>query len=652
MIRLFRKYKKVIILVGLPILLVIFLIPGAIHEIGNYTARRGRTVATFTSLTGEQVKVNTVQLEEAQRDVAVLMKGLPFPPGLLLQIGTIDRPEHWILLLHEARAHGLVGGPDDARLAAEQLAEQLAGATGQEQPMPWEDMVRQLANGAGVNGGAVMQALTNARAVRRLLDLYIGSSRLSDARLRQTAERLLQGIDARITVVAADPARETDLPEPTEEQLLSHFEKYRDVAPGAGEHGFGYRLDNRVRLEWLAIPADRVRTNLNRDDRIDRLELRKYWVRNKAQFPVPGAPATHEPTFEEVEQRVREAYVREQAEARIAEMTRFVEAEVARRLRDLKRDGVYYVLPEDWADRRLKLHEMADQISNEFGLGTPDYVRRADVWFTANELAALPGIGGATTERFGRAMRLSDLVPALKEFGGSPEITLQTGVIGPVLRGRDGSVYFFRIIESDAARAPTSIDEVRDRVAADLKRLAAYERLIARSEALRAEAVSLGIDRFARVRDTVAIPYRNIGYAPQDTQLVQTYRRNNTELLPPVGRDEKVLNAIVEKGRELLRRLLTDRRTMEDLTLDDLTFVVPADDRLAVVVGQFTDLRPLVREEMALYTMPVMELIVREEMGERGADVFSFESMRKRYHLDLGADGEPDTEADGEPVAG
>lgn len=646
MIRLFRKYKKVIILVGLPILLIIFLIPGAIHEIGNYTARQGRTVASFTALTGEKITVNAARYEEAQRDVAVLMKGLPIPPSYLLQIGLVDRPEHWLLLLHEARAHGLQGGPDDARIAAEQLAEQMAGFTNAEKPVPWEDMVRQLANGAGVNGAAVMEALTNARAVRRLLELYVGSSRLSDRRIKQTAERILQGIDARIAVVAADPSKETDLPEPTEEQLQAHFEKYRDMEPGSGEQGFGYRLPNRVRLEWLTISAEKIRTALNRDDRIDRLELRKFFVRNKGQFLVPGAPAGHEPTFEEVESRVRDAYVRQMTEERITEITRFVEAEIVRRLRDLKRDGVYYVLPEDWADRRLKLHEMADQIAAQFNVGTPDYDRRGDVWFAPRELAALPGIGGATTDRFGRALGLSDLVPALKEFGGSLEIALQTGVIGPVLRGRDGSVYFFRILEADPARAPATLDEVRDVVVADLKRLAAYERLAGRAEELRTEAARGGIDRFARTRDSVAIPYRNIGYAPGDSQLVQLYRRNNTELLPPVGRDEAVLNAVVEKGRALLNRLLTDRRTMEELSLDDLTFVIPAPNRLAIVVGQFTDLRPLVREELALYSMPVMEIIVRDEMGEQGADVFSFDSMRRRYKLDMGADGQPDDDPD------
>ena len=93
--------------------------------------------------------------------------------------------------------------------------------------------------------------------------------------------------------------------EPDESAVRQQFEQFKNVpaggdelSPGQNPFGFGYRLPNRVKFGFLALPVDAAANKIRRDLaaqdlRGRELALYRYWSDNRARFPVPpGSPAT------------------------------------------------------------------------------------------------------------------------------------------------------------------------------------------------------------------------------------------------------------------------------------------------------------------------------------------------------------------------
>jgi len=655
MFKFFRKYQKIIILVGLPILLIIFLVPQAIQGIAEYSARRGRTFGTFTTLAGEQREVSAVEFQQAQRDLAVLSEGLQFNILQAFGMGDVDQPEHWLLLVHEAEQNGLIGGEADARLFAQNIVDLLTQALGQSGTSP-EMIMAQMASQTRLGVRSVVGALSRAWGVQRLLNLYAGEIKISTPRLQSVANDLLHGIDARMLAIPASADGE-GLPEPTEEELQAHLEKYAGVSPGEGERGFGYRLPDRVKLEWLRVDAQRFREALRENPQMDRLELRKYFLRNKEQFTpgiAPGNdPATvpEEPTFEDVEDRVREQRLTELTRQVLDEIARFIEGEAANRLRGLPRERFYYELPDDWPSQRLAYDQLALQLqefaSDRFDIAAPlaEYERDPD-WHAVPDVRLISGLGRAATEKYGARMTLADLLPELREFGGSERVPLQAGVTGPTLRLNDlrspgtvaqtseaslGTIFAFRVYEADPSRPAESVDEVRDELVADLKRIAHFERLEASIDELRRTATTEGLTALAEAHDVRPLPVRDIGYV-ENPQLQQQMGIGGQPLPQPIGRDPDVIRQIVELGKDRINRMLTENIPFEEIPLAERTFVIPVPQKLAVLVGQFTDLEPLVRDRYSDYVFALRLAALQDEVDTDNAfQTFSYESMMDRY---------------------
>lgn len=697
MLRFFRKYQKPILAVGGSILLVIFLVPTAIQGIGNYAARRGTKIAHYTSYTGEEKQVSAEEYDRAQRDLAVFVDGsraFGVPPLVALGIGVIDSPDYWLLLVDEAQANGLIAqGFDDARQAAAIIAQQyaqFAQQLGVQALLEPDEVIAQLARASSVHPNSVADALRRAMGVRRLAMLYGGGvNRISTIRLAAAAQEMLPGIDARTLVIAAradEPATEDDseksndeddvpeeepsggdsnrdaerratqeandnatddTPPLTDDQLQAQLDKYAEVAAGEGERGFGYRLPDRVQLEWLEVKRDRVRDSLQDSERLSRLELRKYWLRNQDNFAPPGA--IEETTFDAVEDRVRQRLLDDLTVETLDSITRFIEGEISRTTRELDREGTYFVLPEQWDQRRTNFFDLANRVQEQFDM-LPGYQRRGDQWYSADEARRLEGVGRALTSRYGQRMTVADLIPLLQEFGGSDTIFLQQGVAGDPLALSDGSVYFFRITQTEESRPPTSIDEVREELVRDLRRLRAYDALVARREEIRQLAITEGMAALAADHNSFANPQQNIGYAPEGSAMARFYR---TFLMPPVRQDADTIKAVVERSRAVLVSMVESRRTFEDLSLDEKTFVVESPQKLALVVVQLTDLRPVVRERVPFFAQTLKNDLFLDEI-ERGSVLPSFDELSERRGYQLvrqssGDDDDPDDAAASKP---
>jgi hypothetical protein len=82
-----------------------------------------------------------------------------------------------------------------------------------------------------------------------------------------------------------------DLPEPTPEQLQAFFKEHQDRDPSADEYGIGYRLPNRLRLEWIMVPWADIRKTITADDAAD------YYNQHKPEFMATTMPSTRPTTM-------------------------------------------------------------------------------------------------------------------------------------------------------------------------------------------------------------------------------------------------------------------------------------------------------------------------------------------------------------------
>jgi len=618
MFKFLRRYNKLILAVFGTLLLMVFLVPTTITEISRRSAALGGTWAHHRGS-----KVTEEERMRAAGQLEVLfaiarMTGSTDIDRIRAATGLDRQPQHWFLLVREAEDAGLVGGPEEAR---RWLQEQLAFGNS---PMTEAQFVARAAAESRQSPSVVLDALANMRGVLRLLSVA-GSIPISDARARFAAAESQMGASCEVLVIdAKNPLPEDAVPEPTAADLQAQFEKYRDLASGSGEQGFGYRIPDRLKLEWMRIPAASVRASLEGDPRLGVLELRKAYLKDPAAF-MPPTVAGGFPDFDTVETEVRAKVMERLARERLLEIDRFVEDQMAMGLRGLSRRGGYIEFTPEARAKQPSFDSIAKAISEQFTIPVPEYTAVGDAWILPEESGALEGIGLAATTRFGaQPRRLPELLRSLREFGGSPAIIVQEGVTSPPLFGpgvKDSptDLFFFRVVEAQPNHVAASMDEVIDQVRSDLARAVRFERLLAMRPEIEREAIESGL---AAVGTRFGV---SPGFAPRVS-----------EFAPPVIPG---LGSSPETVREIIRRALLLPKTTPtaDLPDADRTFTVAVPDKLALVVVRITNLMPLSAEDFETYaSMGLLSRILEGKVaGANLPGIFGYDSLAKRHDFKL-----------------
>jgi len=608
MFKFLRKYNKLILAIGGTLLLIVFLIPQAIQSLSQRAATTGIVVATV----GDGETVSAREWEQVQGEMLFMQRsGRQF----FVQLGEIKEPAHWYLLAREAEQAGLVGLSPTAVATEEQLVT--------------------IALQGGVNVAFADRALARIFGVEHMLALYLNAGKLSDRRLLHESERLLHQVEASIVVIEADA--DASQAAFTEAQLQAQFEQYADVSAGSGERGFGYRMPHRAKLEWLAIPYESIREIIAADDEATRgIALRRHW---RDHALTDGLPPVS--TAADVPDIVRDHLINQLTQARIDEIAKWAADELQAPRRGFPQRAGYYELPADWAAKMLKFPDLADKIRERYSIGQPEYHAAGDRFHTMPELAELSGIGTATTDKFGTPRALDHLVGQAKEFGGSTLVFAQQDVAGPPLRGDDGSIYFFRIIATDPARRPASLDEVRDQVLADLRRVDHYDRLAAETGAIEARAQTAGLLSVAMDHDTIVHP-------PEVIALCNPYLISLGSFvspLPVIGQNEQAVGRIIDHALSLPR----DRK-LADLPLAQRVIAVAVPEKLAVLVVRLDQQLPLTRPtyEQLASAVQLQTLLRLDELdgGEALKSAFSYDALTRRHNFVLNTRSDEETESD------
>ncbi len=609
MLKFLRQYNQWILAVGGTLLLITFLMPNAIQRCGR---DQGPSKTAFANLADGAVYTGADQFE-AQQELAVLE---PMRDQFITGLGADRSPEHWWLLVREAKAAGLIDSTSSGQSEVERIAAS--------QKISVPQLMSLLMSNTNSEGKqeTVYRALANLAGVRRLVVLASNVDRLSDRRFKNEIARSMLGVSADMVVLDAKSNAAITFAPVTETELEAQFTAFASTAKGVGDKGFGYRLPNRVKLEWVMIPKASIESSIATSPQLSTLELKKRFAADPAIY---GADASQSPAFATYEATVRQRTKDELIKLRMDEVAKFIADESALSLRTLKRAGAYYELPADWSTKMPSMQELALVVAKEYAIDLPVYQTSGADFISPTDVALIPGLGRASTSKFGTAVRTDALAAAVKEFGAdTASAPFQTALMSPAMTAESGDLYFFRVTESDASRAPASLADVRADVLKDLESVRRYEWLTANQASLVADAVATGMAPLATKYGTAVEFAAQVREA--NPQFVQ-YGVRLPSPLPIIGTNADALQRIVD---EAIKLPLTAPTSGVDVA--DRTFAVDLPNQLTVLVVQITDLAPLSAEEFAaMSSSPQLAGIARDPAtAVDPRELFSLKSLTER----------------------
>ena len=605
---------------GGSLLLIAFLAPNVIQQLAQQAGYAGTVQAKVGD--GE-----TVGFEEWQ---AILMESqiIDRLGAAIPGIGVVESPAHWYLLTREADLAGLTPPPSVVGIDEQSLLN--------------------IARNSGTRPQFVLQALAHRQGIQRLVQTYQTAGRFSDRRLRKIAKKLLSTVAVETIVIPSTPQDNGSF---SEEAMQAQLDEWADTPVGEGDHGFGYKMPHRFKVEWLHIPADAITQATKNSDAFSSREQRKYWRRNEndPRFPVVESGAS-------IPQVVADAFLETLTSKTISEVSRFASDTLRIPRRGAEERNGFLILPDDWTDKQVRLEQLAASIQSEFGISLPAYGAAAE-WTSIVDATTIPVIGNVEAQNIGNfPTPFATLVSVAKEFDGNGLHRIQEGVASPIMETLQGDIFLFRITDTDPSRVPNSIDEVRDAVAFDLGR-------IARWETLQAEADLIG--QLARDAGMLAtsMEYGALVNRPQQVSMVDT---GVPTILDPASRrplmtqsisqrlvagqqiadmmstipsletnDEDVIQAIINQAADLPLDV-----PVASLDTEDRIFVIPSHKNMALVVVRVTGTAPASSELAADFsggTTPILQTMISvDELGgvDGIGDAFSFEALAARHNFE------------------
>lgn len=309
---------------------------------------------------------------------------------------------------------------------------------------------------------------------------------------------------------------------PTPEQIQAQYDKYRDVLPrshdDAADMNFGYKIPDRVRIQYLTIPRkpvlDTVRAGRPAYDwKVDAIF---YYNAHKDEFvglppetqpakkpatspttatagattatataPTTGpttATASTEPAapttrpFAEVQEKVMTTILAAPAD----ELTQKIQSAITARL---TADYTAYAstagasagpttVPATGFPSKAYLDGVALDIQKQFNV-LPEVTQTGD-WLDTAALAKFPGIGGASTGTDSFANIAIPTTRPAAPGAAAPQPPLAILQFSEPMKDPNSNIYVFRVVQRDAAHTPP-LKEIVAKVTGDVQAAHMYQ---------------------------------------------------------------------------------------------------------------------------------------------------------------------------------
>jgi hypothetical protein len=506
MLKWFRQHNKWILVFGMSFLMIAFLVPmSALQMFGKPQDE------AIGSLAGQKLTMGDRQIADGQMQVLRRISLVHFLP---LQASE-DPVLRWMLMLHEAKAMGLSASEAEIN---EILETETAKKTAKDFGVTVEAVREIVRDGITVHRYMYMvdpdwwMRMPLPPQMRQLRQMYSGRGP-SSYMTRPLLKHLINDEFASVGISMVEVSSDTYVKKASASDakaLNALFEKYKGEFKDKGEpYGFGYKFTDRVKLEYISIPLDRLIKKVKiRDD-----EIFSHYQNNKKDFQIPLGPPQRDPnapptamgqqSYEEARGRIINLLTSRKARAMADEIIQLAQNLLSKNARTVPEDhngfrDVASALKRGW--KPLPLPEVVNSIQKQFDV-LVDYSKYDQEWLDREALGNLKGIGAATlpmvpgnrsfkppfviTEQGVRDGGF-DYVMSARGFEAKEhqlaKHRLQAMLPGKPLEGADGSRYLFRLLDVSKSREPKNLDEVRGQVEKNAQSIAAYKFLQGQSD--------------------------------------------------------------------------------------------------------------------------------------------------------------------------
>ncbi len=480
----FRDNTRIFMMIFMALLLVAFLVQDVLYS----WSRPGAIDPKLTIGQAFGAKLTTTELQRTSGEL-----------GLLGRMGMLSyneqNPVDFHLMFEEARRLGVTVGRDQVYSNLKNFR-------------VTDDMMLQIQRQSGLSYDRIYEIIGKWDAVRMLADIQAQGAIQTLPRLEQQYRDQAQECELRVAVLEAR-AFVARAGEPTDEDLQKLFDegKERVTAHTPEALAFGYKLPDRVRIEYLTLDPTRLEDFVE----VRESELRRFYEDNarnyvdrtpvvKQQETDPGfveRPLSFEEARERVRKDCRAVRAVENAQRFLNEL--YSEAQRPWAAQSRGDDG-FRPAPAGEPASFEALARRNPEFPVEYG--------KTEL-LDAMGLRRLPDIGGAGYQSQQRRVSLadqafktkgivakiepSDPINGLNLF--EPATVMMVMKFNPAARRSEPSrAVLFRVIEVQPSAPPASLAEVREKLAADWKTLKAFELAKAEAEKLAEKARESGLD--------------------------------------------------------------------------------------------------------------------------------------------------------------
>jgi len=423
---------------------------------------------------------------------------------------------YWLLLREEARDAGIYVSPDQAgQVFGKRIVPGLFGGRS------YGDVMQSLVSRYGLPENAILGVFGNLLAVLQYTEVACSTENVTTSQIKHLAKAEGEMLNADLVQFKASYFVDKDAT-PSQTELTEQFNKYKDTFAGdaseSNPYGFGYKLLDRVQVEYVALQLEDVKAILTAPTNE---EMESYYRENrKTAFTEQVNSDPNDPNsamvdqirpYAEVVDQIAEQLMQEKIARKANQILLDIISQANAGLEGLgaEREELSLEALKKEAGNFETIEKAAESLSQEYGVelysGRTGLLNPLDMQ-DAKYLSRL-----ALTGRGDQPIFISQLMFALETFGDRA-VTLVAGVepqmyemVGPLedpmaARSPDVSdkiMAAVRIVRAEPAAAPESLDttystktlrvgsltadqedetySVKEKVVEDVKVLAAWE---------------------------------------------------------------------------------------------------------------------------------------------------------------------------------
>lgn len=522
---------------------------------------------------------------------------------------------YWLLLTNEARQAGIRVSTENAKkILADLIPQMFEGAV-------YSQVLEVIVSDQSVTEDTILETFAKLQSVLHYASSVCSSEEITDLQIRQAVGVENETIDVELVPFNASTFAEAEK-QPSEEEITSHFDKYKKFFAGSisedNPYGFGYKFPDRAELEYITIKLEDVKSLVS-EPTPD--ETEEFYRLHRKEFVEKIADEANDPNSSTTE-RIKT----------YTEMANAISKQLFENKINLKATGILQRADTLTKAGFAEIENGASSLSKaEFEKIAGDYNAVARQLSQENNIKVYTGHTGLLTaadmqaDEYLSRLYLQDygyylpqIVFAVDELGSSrlgifdiPKPRMYEN-IGPMKDSWEEIAAIFRIVKAEKASEPKEVNEtfskaslrfeheeeeksedvysVREAVIEDLKKLAAMETTKAKAYEFVKQIVKDGWDE--------SITKFNKLYGKRNIDEPNVFELEESRELKRVS-NLTFDTMIMQRANNPLVEFITNESKKQDLLINTLYTLVPEDANSLNTVPFIMEYKP----DMSFYVI-------------------------------------------------